>query len=423
MKAKISLEQILVAIITVVISGAVLPLLFSDPHYDYLEGSPAIRMVFGSCYLVAAIIALIHFRQVASMAARSKALIAMVVLAFASILWAESPSMVLRRAGALLGTTLTGILWAARFTPAERLRVLSWALRILAAASLVFVILFPRIAIGQDVVHPGDWIGVFGHKNRLGSLVAMAFLVDCFRPLRRFWRAAWLGLYLLLLVKSGSATPLAGLLGTWVFMQIYKELRFRRHLSIRAITLAIVPATAFLLIAGVGTGLLQRVLGRSADLSGRTELWQAMIPAIFRHPLLGYGYGGFWAGASKEYYAVLRHIYWIPMYAHNGYLEMMISLGFVGFFLSCLFLAQGGHYAILQADARKTREDLFPLTFLVYFLIRNVTEGTILYSNNFEWAICVAVVLSVLPDKSATAPAPVHARTTEEAFAGTEGYA
>src|SRR3954463_11834221 len=126
MKSKISIEHILVGIVTVAISGAVLPLLFSDQHFDYLEGSPAIRMVLGSCYLVAAIIALLHFRQFASVAARSKALIAMVVLAFASILWAESPSLVLRRDGALLGTTLTGILWAARFTPAERVRVLSW---------------------------------------------------------------------------------------------------------------------------------------------------------------------------------------------------------------------------------------------------------------------------------------------------------
>jgi len=115
------------------------------------------------------------------------------------------------------------------------------------------------------------------------------------------------------------------------------------------------------------------------------------------HPLLGYGYGSFWGGASTEFDSVLRQIHWIPMYAHNGYLEVMIDLGLIGLVLVCWFLVRGGIHAVRQADFRETVQDLFPLTLLVYYLIRNMTECTLLYLTSFEWALLAGTLLAVMP--------------------------
>jgi len=381
-----------------ILTGALLPFIFADRKFSYIDGSPGYEMVLGACYLSACILALFHFRQVTSVFSRSKPLISLMVLALVSAIWAESPALALRRSLALFGTTLIGALLTARFTPTERIQLLSFTLRVLAVGSLLVSVFLPHYGVeSTDPLHLGDWVGVYGNKNKLGDYTAIAFLIDCFRPMGLQSKFIWFGLYMLLLVKSGSASPLASLLATWLIIKAFQRMRKRHHLSVRAIALSIVVAIGASVAAGLGSGFFQLIFGRSADLTGRIELWRALMPAILQHPILGYGYGSFWAGASGEYYTVARQLLWVPMYSHNGYLETLVSLGAVGLVLACSFLARGGFYALRKADFEESREDLFPLALLVYFLISNITECTILYPNSLEWAFCVATLLGVMP--------------------------
>jgi exopolysaccharide production protein ExoQ len=397
METDAKLDRIIIGSAAVAISGAILPILFANKGFNYVDGSPGYEMALGVCYAIAGLYALIHIRDVIPMAVRSRPLIAMIVVAFVSVLWAEIPSLAIRRSSALLGTTLIGVLLAARFTSTERLRLLSFVLRLLAVASLIFILFLPQYGIKDDLLHPGSWIGVFNHKNQLGAYAALAFLIDSYRPGPVWSKAMWFSLYVVLLVKSGSASPLAALLATWVVVAIFNKLRMRHRLSLRAIALSVAGAIALCLGVGLGSGLIQSVLGRSANLTGRGELWQALIPAIILHPFLGYGYGAFWAGGSKEYYDVLRQIHWDPMYAHNGYLEVLVSLGLAGLIPALWFFSQTGLYAALKADNRESLENMFPLALLIYTLIRNISECTILYHNSLEWAVCVATFLALLP--------------------------
>lgn len=401
METNTRMDRIIVGTAAIAISGAILPLIFKDPTFSYKEGSPGYELALGACYIMAGLYALAHFRQVKSLLTRSRALVMVLILALLSALWAESSGLALRRALALFGTMIIGALLAVRFTMAERLKFLSYILRALAVASLLFALLLPSYGVTtDDPLHIGDWTGVFGNKNRLGSYVALALLIDCFRPMRIQYKAFWFLLYIVILVKSGSASPMAALLATWIIIKLFNHLRTKNRLSVRAIVFSIVGGMAACIVAGFGTGVFQVIFGRSADLTGRTELWRALVPAILIHPLLGYGYGSFWGGASKEFYTVLSHINWVPMYSHNGFLEVMISLGLVGLVLVCWFLVQGGIYAVRQADFRETVQDLFPLTLLVYYLIRNVTECTLLYLNSFEWALLAGTLLAVMPEHS-----------------------
>jgi len=397
MESDTKLDRIIIGTSALAISGAILSILLGEKDFNYIDGSPRYEAALGLCYAACGIWSLMHFKQVSAVFRRSKPLVALIIMALLSPFWAENPLLALRRALAVTGGTLVGVLLAARFTSSERLRLLSFILRLLAAGSLILAVFLPRYGISDDLLHPGSWVGVFNHKNGLGAYSALAFLVDWFRPGRFRPKIPWFALYILLLLKSGSASPLAAILVTGILVSGFNRLRVYHKMTLRAIVLCVSVLGFVFVTAGLGSGIVQLLLGRSSDLSGRSDLWKALIPAILLHPILGYGYGAFWAGGSKEYYEVFRQINWVPMYAHNGYMEMFVSLGLLGFTLACLFLLQTAVYSARMTDIRRSREDLFPLALFFYFLIRNATEVTLLYHNSLDWAIFVATALSVLP--------------------------
>ncbi len=139
------------------------------------------------------------------------------------------------------------------------------------------------------------------------------------------------------------------------------------------------------------------VFGRSGDLTGRTELWSFLIPVIFKQLFLGYGYSGFWEGASVESEIIYKHIGWKAMYSHNGYLEMVLSLGLWGLLLILLFVGTGIKRALAVAENKESIQDLWPLAFLVFFLIHNLAECTMMWQNKLEWALCIATVIGSDP--------------------------
>ncbi len=70
-------------------------------------------------------------------------------------------------------------------------------------------------------------------------------------------------------------------------------------------------------------------LNRSGTLTGRTDIWEYLIPHALQSPVLGYGFGGFWTDAHRA--ASSSH-------AHNGYLDIVLNMGFVGLFLFSMYL-------------------------------------------------------------------------------------
>jgi hypothetical protein len=74
-----------------------------------------------------------------------------------------------------------------------------------------------------------------------------------------------------------------------------------------------------------------------------------------------------------------------------------LSLGVVGLLLFIWFAATGIRRAIFYAKHAESIQDLWPLAFLIYFLIHNLGECTILWQNSLEWAICVATVAGADP--------------------------
>lgn len=400
------LEFVVFAGITFVLSQALLPLILS-PGDTPTDGNPIYKMVFAVSYLAAAAILISHYRDTLFVTSRNIVLVVLILFAVASFTWADSPALVLQRSIAVLGTTLFGLAMAVRLSTEEQLRLMSWVLRITAVLSLLAVIAAPRYGI-SPYPHLGDWRGIFNHKNALGGYMALSVLVEWHVRARstseKFLRAVAFLLSATLLVFSNSITSLVTAVASLVFIEIYKAARQRLRIPAFAIVSVIslgVASVVAMLVADSET--ITSVLGRSSNLTGRTEIWRWVMVSVMERPIFGYGYNGFWAGASAESLALDRRLGTPIMYAHNGYLEIFLTLGAVGLLLCLIFLGSGIKRAFERSESSDSNMNSWPMAFLFFFILHNVAECTILFQG-LEWALCVATIASA--DAALHAPLP-----------------
>jgi exopolysaccharide production protein ExoQ len=362
------------------------------------EGNDIWKMILIVGYLGVVIILVPFYRETLYLMRRNWFVVALVLLALVSCFWAAMPALVFRRSVAALGATLVGFAFAIRLLLEDQLRLMSWVFRIIAALSLACIVLLPRYGISDSLDGAGQWQGVFGHKNGLGSFMALSILVEWYRPAgNRFSRVLkLLALFLssILLFFSGSLTPLVALGAALLLTQGYKFSTQNLHVPLYAFALALILTIVF------GATLLfsdsERItsaLGRSSDLTGRAEIWSLVVPHILERPVYGYGFSGFWNGASPESAQIDRVMGTMIMYSHNGYLEILLNLGVLGFILALICFATGLQRAVFRSKLGHSRLDLWPFALLTYVLFHNMGECTIL-AQDLEWSLCVASIVS-----------------------------
>ena len=362
------------------------------------SGNPVMRAIFAVTYVVAAMLLVPYGRDAFFIARRNRSVVALLVLALVSCLWAQTPGLVLQRSVAVLGTTLVGIAFATRLSVEEQLGVFSWVFRTLAFLSLGCVLLFPGLGISQLAEGSHEWQGVFGYKNALGAMMAVSMLVEWYRPADgRFAQAMkWLTLAAgaVLLVFSNSVTAVLALAASFLLLETYRFARQRLGIPLYAIMLVmLVIALSGAAVVLVDSDSVTGVFGRSSNFTGRTQIWSMVASYISERPVLGYGYSGFWYGSSPESAAIDQALGMPIMYAHNGYLESLLDLGVVGFLFTMFFLGNGLWRAYRCSERDHARTNLWPLAFLTFFLLYNLGECTILLQE-LQWMICVAVIAS-----------------------------
>jgi O-antigen ligase len=133
---------------------------------------------------------------------------------------------------------------------------------------------------------------------------------------------------------------------------------------------------AVVIIIGIATvftsasfmGDFASVVGRNSTLTGRTEIWAGLLPIAMQKPILGSGFGGFWTWQTRTVHGVSE--------AHNGYLEVLLDLGFSGILFVSFFLL---------SSCRKAYKELFRnfdfgvlwISFIMMTVVYNITASSI----------------------------------------------
>jgi O-antigen ligase len=305
---------------------------------------------------------------------------------------------------ALALTLIFGVYFASRFSLKEQLRLLAWTCWI----SIIFSFIFRVFGFGSSVATaqgvPG-WYGIYAQKNDLGRVVALGALVFLFwgRAEPRHKGLARLGLAtsLLLLALSQSMTTIIAI-ALVMILSPYFRWTFRRGMLWAAGGLSLLIAAGSLFFAWALTHA-QEVTGalhKSPTLTGRVELWILCFVMALQRPWLGYGYGAFWLPGGEPLQRIWGVVYWKPLQAHNGLLELWLGLGLLGTALSVLvflyYVARAVKFFRHGPDAVAA----WPLMFLTLLFVEDLTVSEYLVQNSIMFVLFVAVALATRVSKT-----------------------
>jgi len=244
------------------------------------------------------------------------------------------------------------------------------------------------IEIGDDLSQKNAWHGITLTKNQFGMMAAIGVIICVNAWLSREGRTllalAGSVISFICLILSRSNTSLLSTMVAVVFMvavmrvPIIKQ-RYSAHVATALVVMLLLYECAIQdLIPGAHT-LLSPVMGmtgKDGSLSGRTIIWDLVKQNMRTAPFLGTGYGAYWLGPvpSSPSYIFVYTMYFYPSESHNGYLEIMNDMGYLGLISLLFFLGVYVKQALELMRFDRAQAALY-LGLLFHQLVMNMSES------------------------------------------------
>ncbi len=268
----------------------------------------------------------------------SFSILGMVSIMIASVAWTIDGSATIIGLRGMIPGILAIILAGGLLSFRDFADGMVWTVQIVVAMTIVALILFPETRLHVGGGPGGDdyagWHGFFNHKNNMTPFLVLGIptILTFHKPGLIKWGT--LGLIGILLIGSTSATGLsAAFFGTvaWFWIRIYQSQEDARNSTLLALCSAL-GSLAVIAAALSSIATITSAYGKDTTFSGRTEIWEASIDALFARPWLGYGFGAlFWReGVSNETAAIWRQVGFEASHAHNGPLDLALQVGIIG---------------------------------------------------------------------------------------------
>jgi O-antigen ligase len=147
-----------------------------------------------------------------------------------------------------------------------------------------------------------------------------------------------------------------------------------------------------------GVDLINRIswyLYGNYTLSGRTVIWDFVNYEIGRRPLLGWGFQSFWQ-VGPDGPSIVEGPGWVKNMpsGHNGYLDVMLEMGYVGFPLLIIFIITTLHALGRVADRDPTRAWLV-LSLALFIIITNMLESLWMRGQDMQWLLFLILVAEI----------------------------
>jgi exopolysaccharide production protein ExoQ len=321
-----------------------------------------------------------------------------------SVLWSDFPGVALKRwvrSSGDLVMVLIVLIDRENLMALKRLLVRIGFLLI--PLSILFIEFYP--GLGRTYSIEDGRIantGVTTNKNTLGvlcliiGLASVWRLVNMFRERSRVGRqfiahGAILGMAVWLLFLSQSSTSKACFLLGLTMIVLLNFGGKKRAIKAHFIVGAIACMALFVFAMPDAYASVVHALGRSTNLTGRTDLWKAIL-GVNINPWVGTGFMSFWLGGRLQLLWGLFSFY--PQEAHNGYLEIYINLGWIGLSFLGILLATG-YRNVVAAFRHDAATGAFQLAFFVVVLAYNFTEAAF-RMNDPIW-IFLLLIIAVAP--------------------------
>ncbi|NEQ65716.1 MAG: O-antigen ligase family protein [Symploca sp. SIO2D2] len=308
-----------------------------------------------------------------------------------STFWSPNPLMTFRYSVVVIGTSTFAFYISRKYNWSDLSKFLCWSTGLLALLSAFLALFVP--SIGHHNLYRTGWNGVTNHPLHLANLMAYTAL---------FWLAnatyqsknakiislGFAGLALMVMNFANSSGALVSFFVTMIIVVLIPLLR-RLNFSQLVIFISSFTVINTLLIFVVVENLenILTVLGKDITFTGRVPLWNGIFTKL-EHPFwLGYGFQGFWQPWLEGIHSINSPVYILykslgnshwAVHAHNGFLDIYLSLGLVGLTLFTLSFLLNILRSIVYLISSKHAEAGLPLILLIYLLMSNLTESQIL---------------------------------------------
>ncbi|HYX18856.1 MAG TPA: O-antigen ligase family protein [Nostoc sp.] len=397
-KFLISAEQTLTLACLMLYSGTPLDAFLTD-GYSIKEGDRTIfRFLYTFTYIVCLSLIALRWKKVTYIVlSKDKLIWILIGVCALSSLWSSDPETTIRRVIALAGTSIFGLYLASRYSLKQQLKLLAYMFGISAVMCFLFVIFIPKYGIAGGI-DGNTWRGIFPTKNVLGKRFVLSGAIFFFLAMttRENRWVLWLGYVTsgLLVLFSKSTTSLGNfIIITGVFLIYSQILHLKYKVMIPVVTLLSTVGIAFYTLFVSQADTILGSVGKDTTLTGRVELWPAVLEMIAKKPWLGYGYGAFW-DKKGDSSIIIQTVQWNAPNAHNGFLDLWLALGLLGVLVFLTGFVINLLKAIYFIRWNKTSENLWLLVYFTYIILSNLTETTLLEQNSMEWILYVSAILS-----------------------------
>jgi exopolysaccharide production protein ExoQ len=368
------------------------------------DDSPGVigKLVALSIYLITFLLLARHCKGLLTTIARERFVFALVCLAVFSAFWSDNPSLSFRRGASLVATSLFGVYFSSRYELREQIKLLAC----MCGISILFSFIFGLLGVGHSGDGAPGWFGIYDQKNELGRVMVLSSLVFWFLA-RIDPKHRWLGrigtlLSFALIVLAKSQTALISFSLLIVLQVTLDAFRHSLRRGLAILCQAIVAAGVLINWSLTHMQATADTLGRSVTLTGRLTIWILAVAMALKRPWLGYGYNAFWQGLGGPSARVWGALNWGTPHAHNGFLDLWLGLGLVGltvFGIGFVVYVRRAFYFLSHASP----ESSWPLMFLGFFFLYNLTESTLAVANTVFWALYAATAFTLFAAAERTA--------------------
>ncbi|MCW4457830.1 O-antigen ligase [Microbacterium sp. MPKO10] len=400
-----------------------------------LVGWPA-YVVIVSLYTVISLIVLVRARPRLTTRMLPKALLAFLAYALISVTWSSyAGATLLTYLGAFM-CTVVGVFVALMFTWQEVLTRLANALKWVVGLSLAFelwVSVFVRdmvlplsggVYVGDDPPLLAYWSrnllfsggkiqGILGNSNLLCICALLAIIAVGIQlaigSVRRRWGWFWMVLSVATFVLTRSSTIIIAALVVavvWLTVMVARRANPRGRVTLYAVGVVIV-ASIVTTVALFSDRLLD-LLGKSEDLTGRTEFWTRVIHRASERPWFGWGYSSPWVPGQLPLDDPLVRHHVVQLHAHNAWLDVWLQLGIVGVVIFAAIIVsllwRSWFTSIdrprfdLRTDRPYSALSLLPLLFVVVLVVQSLAESRILVESG--WVLVVLFSLKTKRERT-----------------------
>ncbi|MBR0662127.1 O-antigen ligase family protein [Neoroseomonas oryzicola] len=326
-------------------------------------------------------------------------LIAILAWCWLSVFWAIDPGLALRR---IAFTTIVIV------TIGQCVQMMSYR-RVIEALMVGFAVIlladWLAITLLQHAVHQpgrfddaliGDWRGIHDGKNEAGAFCALAFILFLHEAIRQ--RSLMSGAALVVLAavflgqthsKTSMAMVAAALAVGFLVQAGYGSPRAKQAVLLLGGGILLAALIAF------RDDIAREFVWMVADpasLTGRVQIWPALMTFVGDHPLLGSGYGSFWGIGAESPIQSYGSGWIIEIFsAHNGYLDILVQTGGIGLAVALLCLVVLPMHVLLNAPLAPGTSRSLICALLVFGWLRDLLESSLLDRANATWVVMVVM--------------------------------